>query len=109
MNAKKPKIEPKISGTKNQYVFRNIPALINVAVIQGNSLPIPSNISLNTGNTNINITSTMITAKTITNIGYINVPITLPLMAASLLNNSNKRCNVFSNSPESSPALHKPI
>ena len=49
------------------------------------------------------------TAKQITNIGYINVPITLLLIACCLFMISNNLSRVFSNSPESSPALQRPI
>ena len=65
--------------------------------------------SLNAGNTNVNIIITIQNAKTITNIGYINVPITLLLIFACLFNKSLIRSSVFSNSPDSSPALIKPM
>ena len=48
-------------------------------------------------------------ASTITNIGYINVPITLPLILACFSNKFLIRSNVFSSSPDSSPAFTRPI
>ena len=105
---KKP-IAANANGIANQFFFKKIPISIKTLVIQGNCIPIESNISLNTGNTNTNMTITINTANKITKTGYIKVPITLDLIAACLFNNSNKRSNVFSNSPESSPAYTKPI
>ena len=97
------------SGIVYQNSLKKSPADIIVAVIQGRGFSCWANISLNAGNTKTSITITIKDAKIITNIGYINVPITLPLILSCFVNKSLIRPSVFSNSPASSPALTKPI